>query len=306
MNPLLQRDFTRLLDKRLNKVYVDKFKELKLIIDQLFNVVNDKSAWSEYYSVGDIGDPERFNGTIQYQGITGGYHTKIEPVEYAGGITVQRLLLETEQYGVINGRVKGLAKAANRKMNKIAHEPFRYADSSAFTFMQSEEGVALCSDSHTTKSPNVSTSVGFDNYQTLVFDPVNLEAMRLAGLSLRSDIGERYETHFDTIIHPSSLAEDVYEITKTHAGLNTEHGNVNFQEGKWKAIELPMLDDWDTANWFVVDSELMKECLIWQIGTPLEFMNTTDFDTMMRKYADYFRIGWGFTDWRWIMGSFPA
>ncbi len=51
---------------------------------------------------------------------------EITPLEYAGGITVERRLLDTEQYGVIEGRAKRLAVAANRKMNKIAHEPFIY------------------------------------------------------------------------------------------------------------------------------------------------------------------------------------
>ena len=42
------------------------------------------------------------------------------PLEYAGGITVERRLLDTEQYNVIEGCAKRLATVANRKMNKIA------------------------------------------------------------------------------------------------------------------------------------------------------------------------------------------
>jgi hypothetical protein len=64
-----------------------------------------------------------------------------------------------------------------------------------------------------------------------------------------------------------------------------------------------MLDDTDTNDWFIVDSSLMKESLIWLDGVPVEFNSTTDFDTQMRKYADYFVVGWGFTDFRWIVGS---
>jgi hypothetical protein len=301
-NPLTDRQFVRLLDDRLTKVYTDQYEALPLIIDQFFNRVADKSAWLEYFSVGSVPDPELFNGTIQYQGVAPGYHTKITPLEYAGGIMIERRLLDTDKYNVIEGRAKGLAKAANRKMNKLAHEPFRYHDSSAFTFMDPEEGVALCSNSHTTKAPNVSTASGFDNLSTLPFNAVNLEAIRIQGVQLRDDIGERITTNFDTIVHPTNLSEAVWEVQKSEGKVDEMTNNANFQRGRWKSIELPMLDDYDTNDWFIVDSGAMKDCLIWQDGVPLEFNSTTDFDTLVRKYADYFVAGWGWTDWRWIVG----
>ena len=301
-NPLTDRQFVRLLDKRLKKVYMNTYEGLPLIIDQFYNRVADKSAWLEYFGVGDVPDPELFNGTIQYQGVAPGYHTKIEPLEYAGGIIIERRLLDTDQYNVIDGRAAGLAEAANRKMNKLAHEPFIYHDSSAFTFMTPEEGVALCSDSHTTKASGVSTSSGFDNLSTVAFNAVNLETIRIQGVQLRSNIGERISTNFDTIVHPTGLAEAVWEVIKSEGKVDEMTNNANFQRGRWKAIELPYLDDFDTNDWFIVDSAAMKKALIWQDGVPLEFNSTTDFDTMMRKYADYFVCGWGFTDWRWIIG----
>ena len=242
-NPLTDRQFVRLLDARLKKVYTDQYQGLPLIIDQFFNRVADKSAWLEYYSVGSVPDPELFNGTIQYQGVAPGYHTKITPLEYAGGIIIERRLLDTDKYNVIEGRTKGLATAANRKMNKIAHEPFIYHDSSAFTFMDSEEGVALCSNSHTTKASGVSTATGFDNLSTLAFDAVNLEALRIQSLGLRDDIGERITTNFDTIVHGSNLAEAVWEVIKSEGKVDEMTNNANFQRGRWKSIELPLLDD---------------------------------------------------------------
>jgi len=302
-NPLTDRQFVRLLDNRLTKCFTDRFKGLPLIIDQFFNRVADKSAWLEYYSVGSVPDPELFNGTIQYQGVAPGYHTKIEPLEYAGGIMIERRLLDTDKYNVIEGRAKGEAIACNRKMNKLAHEPFIYHDSSAFTFMTPEEGVALCSNSHTTKASGVSTSSGFDNLSTLAFDAVNLEAVRIQSLGLRDDIGERMTTNFDTIIHGSNLAEAVWEVIKSEGKVDEMTNNANFQRGRWKSIELPYLDDFDTNDWGIIDSAAMKESLIWQDGVPLEFNSTTDFDTLMRKYASYFVCGWGWTDWRWIIMS---
>lgn len=46
----------------------------------------------------------------------------------------------------------------------------------------------------------------------------------------------------------------------------------------------------------------MKKMLYWYNRIPTEFYNTTDFDTMIRKYAAYFRISYGWKDWRFIVG----
>jgi hypothetical protein len=303
-NPLTDRQYVRFLDNRLTKVYNETFEGLPDIKGQFYNVVNDKSAWLEYSSLGSIPDPELFNGNITYQGVAPGFVTKITPLEYAGGIIIERRLLDTDKTGTIEKKAAGLATAANRKMNKIAHEPFIYHDSTAHTFMATDEGVALVSDSHTTKASGVNTSAGgFDNLSTVAFNAVNLETLRIQSLGLRDDIGERITTNFDTIIHGTNLSEAVWEVRKSEGKVDEITNNANFQRGRWKSIELPYLDDFDTNDWFIVDSSAMKDYLIWQTGVPLEFNSTTDFDTLMRKYSDYFVVGWGWTDWRWIIGS---
>ena len=301
-NPLTDKQFHRLLDNRLEKVFYDVYNGLPSIRDNFFKVVKDTKAWSEYYSLGDIPDPEEFHGMTNYQGMSPGYWTKITPKEYAGGITIQRRMIDTDQYDVMEGRTKRLGEAAKRKMNKIAHEVFWYHDSTAWTFMTNEEGVALCSNSHTTKS-GTSTASGFDNLSTLPFDAVNLEAVRIQMKQFRNDISERIDTNPDTIVYPTSLAEQVWEVVNSKGKVDEMTNNANFQGSLgWKAIELPYLDDDDTNDWFVVDSSKMKDFLIWVDSVPLEFANTGDFDTMMRKYRSYFVSGWGWLDWRWICG----
>jgi hypothetical protein len=302
-NPLTDKQFVRLLDDRLTKVFVNQYKGLPSIKEKFYSIKKSKKASEEYFSVGSVPDPEAFNGIIQYQGVAPGYHTKITPAEYAGGITIQRRLLDTDRYDVIEGLAKGLGTAARRKQNKIAHEVFTNFDSTAFDFVVSEEGVALCSNSHLTKAPNVSTASGFDNLSTLGFDAVNLEALRIQGLGFRDDIGERIETNFDTIVHGTNLEADVWTVLNSQGATGDNLNDANFQKGRWKAICLPLLDDYDTNDWFIVDSSAMKDALIWIDSIPLEFGSTTDFDTMVRKYSSYMVCGWGFVDWRWIVGS---
>ena len=247
-NPLTNRDFLPLLDDRLEKVYTETHASLPSVIDSFFDRVKSSKAWLEYYTVGSISDPEEFNGTIQYQGMSPGYHVKIEPIEYAGGIVIQRRLLDTDRYDIIEAQTKKLAKAANRKMNKIAHEPFLYADSTAFTYLTHEAGEALCANSHASKS-GLRTD-GYDNLSTLPFNAANLEALRILGVGLKDDIGERMVTNFDTIIHGTNLAEEVWEVMKSEGKVDEITNNANFQRGRWKEIEIPLLDDYvyDPAN----------------------------------------------------------
>jgi len=306
-SPFTSAQAVKLLDKNISKVYWDRFKGLDMIIDKLYDRIKSKKAWEEFQSVGSLPDPQRFNGVIQMQNFSMGYHTKIVPLEYAGGFILERRLVDTDQSGIIKKLPKQLAIAANRKMNKIAHEPFIYPDSAAFTFQTSEEAVALASNSHTTKAADVSTSTGFDNLATYAFDAVNLEALRLQTLGFRDDIGERIQNNFDTIIHGSALSADVWEVLNSTGKTGDNLNNANFQKGRWKDIELPLLDDYSSTGWGIIDSMAMKDALIWVDAVPLEF-NTPplDYDHMMRKYQDYFVVAWGFTDWRWVCWSDPA
>lgn len=304
-NPATTAEFFRLLDSSIDKTYWDRFKELtarKNYIDMLFDKRKTTKLEEQYYEVGAVPNPERFQGRIQYQGVTPGFLTTCKPLEYAGGITIERRLWDTDQSGVIKQMSKGEATACHRKKMELAHEPFTSAFSTAYNFMTSEEGVALCSNSHLTKVPGVSTSAGFDNYSTLALDAANLETVRIQSRGIKNDIGKRLDTNFDTIVHGTNLAANVWEIQTSQGKLGTGDNDPNFQRGRWKNIELPLLDDNDVDNWFIVDSELMKECLIWLEGVALEFNRATDFDSLIRKYASYFVDGWCFNSWRWLIG----
>jgi hypothetical protein len=302
-SPLTSPQYKRLLDDRLEKDFYGGYDGLSGIKEKFFDVNVDKKAWLEYYGVGDVSDPIAFSGKVSFQSVAPGFHTKIEPKEFAGGIVIQRRLLDTDRYDIIEGRAKRLGIAAKRKMNKIAHEFAVYMDSSAFDYMIAEEGVALCSNSHTTKA-NVSTSSGFDNLGTLPFNAVNLEAVRILSKQFKTDINERFESNFDTILYPTNLASEVWEVIKSEGKVDEMTNNANFQRGRWKEIELPLWDDYDTNNWMIVDSSLMKDCLKWHQGLSeeVEFESMRDFDTKMAKYSSYFVCGWGWIDWRFAYG----
>ena len=112
MSLLASEAFVRLLDKRLDKVYWKEYNGLESIVEKFFDRKRDSKAWSEYYHIGSVPDPARFLGTVTYPDVYPGYHFKIEPLAYAGGIMIERELLDTEQYGIIDQMAGGLGEAA--------------------------------------------------------------------------------------------------------------------------------------------------------------------------------------------------
>ncbi len=300
-SPIISENFIRLLDTRLREVSDKAWDELPSQKGDLYRDVPSDSAWEEFFSVGAVADIPAFNGKLEYLTQSPGYLTRIEPKEYAAGLAFERKFLDDKKYAVMSDQVESLTIAAQRTKAKQEIDPFAYAFSSAFTFMYSEEGVALCSDSHTTKS-GVSTASGFDNAGTSALSKTSLAATRLLGLRLKNDIGERIVTNFDTIVCGQTLVDTAQEIVGSEKNPDNANNTINPYYKRYKVLVLERMDDYDTNNWFLVDSRQMKKHLLWIDRIAKETKMTVDFDTFLIKWSIYFRCGNGFKDWRWVYG----
>lgn len=307
-NPLVSSQFMRLLDDRLRKVYVDSFSELPSMIDKLFGVIKSDKAWEEFYGVGAVPDIPPFNGLLEYLSVAPQYYTRIEPKEFAGGIQIERKLLDDDRYDIIKSRQNGLVGSLLRVKERYGAQAFGYAFSSALTFATNEEAVAMCSSSHTTKS-GASTASGFSNAGSSALSKTAIAATRILMRKFKNEAGQRIVIEPDTLIVPDSLYDTACEaIGWTDKGASSQldpdsaNGKVNTQYNRWKVIAYPRLDDFDTNNWFMVDSKQMKEYLIWVDRIAPDITTEKDFDSMMFKQAIYARFGYGFTDWRFVYG----
>jgi phage major head subunit gpT-like protein len=301
-NPITSQQFVRLLDKRLSQVDENVFAELPSMIPQFFNVMPSDSAFDEYYEIGSLGDIEEFNGTLNYLSLTPDYYKKIEPKEFAGGVIMERKLMDNKKYAVMDGMAKELATSAQRTQEKLAARSWNYAFSNAFDFQTSEEGLSLCNSAHTTKDTSVSTTNGFSNAGTSALSKTALSATYLAMRRFRNNIGERIDIEPDTLIVPDALGDLAEEICGTPTGYDTAASNKNSMSGRFKVIRYKRLDDYSTTNWFMVDSRLMKKFLIWINRVNPEPGTTVDWETYAIKHKIYFSVGYGFLNWRWIYG----
>lgn len=307
-NPMTSSQFPRLLDDNLRKVVVDAYKELPSMIDRLFGVIKSDKAWEEFYAIGGVPDVPAFNGTLEYLSVAPGYYTRIEPKEYAGAIVIERKLLDDERYGVIKSRQNGLANSMIRVREKLGAQAFGYAFSSAFTFQSGDEGVALASSSHTTKS-GAATTTGFGNAGTSALSKTSIAATSILMRQFRNESGSRIIVNPDTLIVPDELYDTACEAVGSNFSGATSmldpdsaNGKINAQYKRWTVIPYPRLSDIDTNNWFMVDSKMMKEQLIWVDRIAPDIETTKDFETKMYKQSIYSRFGYGFTDWRFIYG----
>ncbi len=302
--PIASPEFVRLLDDRLREVTEDVYNELPKMIPQLFGIVNSDSAWEEYGDVGAVPDLPEFNGELEYLPVAMGFLKLIEPKEYAGGIQVQRKFIEDNRYDVLENWAKKMMVAGVRTQEKAGADAFNNAFSTAYDFMTvNEEGVALCSNSHTTKS-GVSTSSGFDNLGTGALSKTSVAANRLLMKKFKNDIGERIDIGDNlALIVPLELEDTALEIVGTPKGLNTTDGTINPQAGRFQVIPYLRLDDNDTNNWFLTDMDKQKDSLLWINRVPLAHEVTADWGTynMLQKMRG--RWGYGFIDWRWIFGA---
>jgi phage major head subunit gpT-like protein len=295
--------FRKLVEGHIKNVKQQTYKDIPSYKDRLFKVMSSDSAYEDFFSIGTVPDIPAFTGRINYLPVFSGYYTKIEPKEFSGGLLFQRKLLDDEQYGVLSNRAAWLMRAARRTEIKAEMHSLVYAFSAAFEYMTSEEGVALCSTGHLTKS-GASTSVGFNNLSTAALSKTAVAAARLKMRLFRDDLGERIDVGDDLmLIVPDNLHETAYEIVKTPKSLDTAEGNVNFQYQRYDLLVLPRLDDYSTSNWYLTWKSQMKEDHLWVDRIKPEPKNTWDFETYTLKLAMYFRFAYGFKDWRFILGS---
>jgi hypothetical protein len=302
VSPLVSAAFVKLLKKDLHEVSENMFMDLAQQGRDLYRVISSDEAVTEFYGVGGLPDIPEFNGKLSYLGIAPSYWTKIEPKEFAAGVITERKFIDDNQWPVLRNHASELVRSNVRTQEKYRARPFNYAFSAAFDFMQSEENLSLCNDSHTTKS-GTSTSSGFDNKGTSALDKTSVAATWLAMRQFRNQDSERIERSDNyMLVVPDTLGDAAEEIAGTQKSLDTAEGNINPQYGRYRVMRYMRLDDYDTNNWFMVNVDMMKKFLIWIDRIAQETDTIVDFETKSVKHSIYSRWGYGWKDWRWVYG----
>jgi len=299
--PHISTNFGDLLDPRFQRIYFNQYDQLPDMLPKFFEFppTNGRNTmtWSE---VGTINDWTQFSGTVGYQAQSLGYDTTSTPLEWVNGIQVERKLFDDDQYNIMNQRPQALATSASRTRQKHGARILNNSFAIDNFFYNNTEGVALCSNSHTTTS-GASTASGFDNLSTSALSAVAVAAARIQMVGYRGDVGERISVMPDTIAIPNNLYEVAFEIVESRGKLDVANNNRNAHEGQYEIVEWNYLTD--TANWWMIDSSMMKQNFHWVDRVSQEFAMVEDFDKLVAKWRGYMRYSNAWTDWRHILGA---
>lgn len=299
-SPVTSAQFRKLVEGHVQRVVRAKYDEIPSVKDKIYDVMTSDRAYEDFYSISGIQDIPRFTGQLSYLSMFPGWYTKIEPKEFAGALQFERKLLDDERYGALTDRASLLSESARRTQVKYEVRPFAYAPTAAFDFTTSEEGVALASNSHTTKS-GTSTTVGFDNLGTSPISATSIATTRLAMKQFRDDISERFNMPDDLVlVVPQTQEEAAWTFVNTPSGYQTAASDKNFHSGRYEIMALPYLDDYDTASWGIASKSLMKKYMKWIDRVKPDPNTTWDFDTFMLKLSIYLRFANGVTSWRFL------
>ena len=301
--PSVSSNFGDLLDPRFAKIFNERFAQLPDRVGDFFNVISGSSAptTADYRisQMGTLGDIPEFSGSVVMDDSFQGYDVTITPKEYASGYQIERKLYDDDLYGVMDQKPKSLATAYSRTRQKHAASVWNNAFSIDSTWLTHTEGVALCSNSHTTTS-GASTSTGFDNLSTAAISAVAVQAGRIQMRGYRGDRAERISVMPSMILVPPDLEETAWEIANSSGKLDTANNNANFSKGKYRVVDWEYLTS--ARNWFMIDGDNMKESLTWVDRVKIEHAMVEDFQTLVAKWRVYARYGLGWNDWRFVLG----
>jgi phage major head subunit gpT-like protein len=285
------------VQKDLSLIFLKKYKDFKSMLPYIFQF-KDAEQGTEYdLETGDIGEFEEFNGEVQYSDWKEGYKKSVTEVEYSKGLKFTRRFLRNDLYGVAEAAVRRLAEAARAKREILGAQVFN----NAFTTFTVGDGNPLCYSAHTSKVGGSNQS----NTGSLAFSAANLFTVQNYFKKFKTNADQIMWNIPDTIIAPMDLEQDIYEVIKSAGKVDTDFNNRNYLKGRYNAII------WDnfltsTSAWFLVNSEMMKDHLIFREWEPVQFYRSGEFDTMVLKLAGYFSCAVSTVEWRWVYGNNPS
>ena len=295
--------FGDLLDIRFQEIFESdqQYNELASMLSKLYTMPKtngrNNMTWSQ---IGTLPDFSEFTGNVSYNSMSQGYDTTSTPIEFSNGIQVERKLYDDDQYHIMDQKPAALSQAASRTREKHGARMLNNAFSVDNYFYNNSEGVALCSNSHTTTS-GASVASGFDNLVTSSLTATSVAAARIQMRGFRGDQAERISVEPDELWIPPDLYEVAYEIVSSMGKVDTANNNRNVHEGRYTIYEWNYLTD--VNNWFLCDSAMKKRMVFWIDRIPLEMAMVEDFDTIVAKWRAYMRYSNAHVDWRWLIGA---
>lgn len=282
------------IDRVTKKEFAQGFGGIPEERSLFFTVEKSNREQERLTSFSDLGAMGTFTGSLDYGEAKENYSKTVTNTEYARGLAIQRKLWETAQVRTIKRLPQLLGKSAKLRFVTDAYSLFNNAFNTTHT---GGDGLALCSSAHT-------SNVGGSNQSNLATTALSAPAVDAARVAMgkynTATDNAMFNVIGDTLIVPIDLEEYASEIVESKGIVDSANNNINFHYGRYKVIASRMLTD--SNNWFMANSEMMKEHQVWFEVVPLEFEKDKDFNTKVMRWSAYTFYGFGFERWEHIYG----
>lgn len=290
------------MDRRFSKIFVDRWNQLPSKKSDLYQVKQGRKGPDERTSqFGAFGNFVEFSGSVNYQSAYQGYDVTATYKHFASGFQVDVTYAEDDLFNVVDGYPAKLATAAKRTQETHAARLLVLAFSVDTDFYNHSEGVALCSNSHTTTATGTSTASGFDNLTTSGLSMTSMIAARTQMRGFRDDRGNRIDVEPNQLWIPPDLASNAYELVQSMGRPDNANNALNYFKGKFTIHEWNYLSD--ANDWYIMDDVMMKDSFHWYDRIPIEFARAEDLDTIVMKWRGRMRYTYDWQDWRCILGA---
>ena len=307
--PLTSGNFADLLKPGLKRIFDIGMSRPRPIMEMLFGVESSTRAEESYQGMGAQGLVPPFDGTVPYHDFDAGYRTDIRNYEFAMGMQVERRLNDDDQFNQIRRRATNMSDSFNTTIETDAANIFinGFTDSGTNRMGASVAGsdsVGLLSTAHPHSPADTNNTQA--NEATLALTIDNLDTTRQAMRNFTDDAGQLLGVNPDMLLVPPELERTATQMISERAIYEpgSAQFDVNMFSGRFRPVVWDRLTD--SNAWFLIDSTLMKQHLIWQWRIRPEFAEAEDFDGLTAKFRGYMRYGIGWTDWRWIYGNNPS
>ena len=290
-------NFADELDPAVRTIFFDRYDQEPQMMPSIFNVLTtdrDKEIDSATTGFGKLQQTSEL-GALDYEDPVKMYKTTYTPLKYTKGFKVSQELYEDDQHNVISQMPKALAKSVIYTTEYWGASVLNNAFSTSYTSYG--DAKPLCSTTHTRADGGSSQSNASST--GVVLSDTNLETLRMQLDKHLNDKGEIVNFQANKLIIPVDLRRTAQILTQSTLRPGTANNDVNTYEGvfsiqAWRYIT-------STTAWFLADSSNMLLNWFWRIRP--EFKSDFNFDADAALYKVRARFGFGWSDWRGLVGS---
>jgi hypothetical protein len=296
---MISDNWDELMLPGLRTIFNQQIKKSKDFVGELFTVEKSTKQAEFNQGIGSLGMMDEWgasNNQVSYEDVNKGYKASYVHRKYSKGLTLERELVEDDQYGEIKKRVRLLTQSVYFTRQYYGALLFNEAFNATYA---GPDAVALCSASHP-YSPSDATVQS--NAGTGALNATNLETARTAMMGWKDDKGNLLVVEPDTLIVPPALRKAALVIADSNGEPDVSDNNINIWKGSVDVIEFKFLTS--STAWFLADRQRMKAFLHWYDRRIAKLeMDKENFNSEVGAYKVVNRFSRGFDDWSFIYGS---